>query len=93
MTCALLEGPSDAAEAWLQGEAGDLGTDLPRHRVERGGSEQEPASFPSTKARMGPGAMDHEGSERHSQDMVQCKALGQAVPEVEHLALACSVMS
>lgn len=59
----------------------------------RGGSRQEPASFPSTKARMGPGTVDHEGSERHSQDMVQCKALGQTVPEVEHLALACSVMS
>lgn len=37
--------------------------------------------------------MNHEGSEQHSQNMAQCKALGQALPESQHLAVTCLVMS
>lgn len=54
---------------------------------------KEPTSFPLIMARMGPKAMDQESSQQQSQEMAQCEALDQAVPEGEYLALVCSVIS
>lgn len=54
---------------------------------------KEPASFPPTMARMGPRAMDQEGSQQQSLEIAQCEARDQAIPEGEYLALVCSVIS
>lgn len=62
MACALLEGPSDAAYAWLQGEVGSLGTDLPSCSVmymaqveqELGKSWERTSLFPTHQGQDGP---------------------------------------
>lgn len=48
---------------------------------------KQSASFPPTVARMGPGAVDLEGPKHQKQEMIQCEALDQTIPEGEHQAL------